>query len=312
MSFFKIIRPLNLFITFITLSLFWFVILIPTLSPFQVETLLSPTLFLCFNMVCILFMAGGYVINDIFDIETDRINKVEKMYVTSTIKKDIAWNYYLLLNGLSVGLALYLLYFTHSWIIVACCIFNILLYYWYSKKLKSTVLVGNVMVALVIACAPLILIAVEYEAIYSLSGVDANAFSILMTIFLSFSVFAFLINFSREVVKDCEDHDGDKRSQVNTLAVSRGLKHAEKWSLSTLALIFPGLIFWFVKFDIVNNMLDMTVFILLLVFPLSLIIGIMSKKTKIRSDYKKISTYQKIYMGLGLIYLFIHIIIVNA
>lgn len=257
-------------------------------------------------------MAAGYVINDIFDIETDSINKLDKMYITSTIKQDVAWKYYLLLNSISLGLSLYLLYFTHSWIIVACCTVNILLYFWYSKKLKSTVLIGNVIVALVIACAPLILIVVEYEAMLSLRKIDSNAFSILLTIFLSFSVFAFLINLSREIVKDCEDYMGDKSSQINTLAVSKGLKLAEHWSTAVLALILPGLIFWFVKFDILKNFLDLSFFILLLILPLSIIITMMLNKPKVRLDYKKISSYQKIYMGFGLLYLFIHIIIVNA
>ena len=55
---------------------------------------------LCLSTICI--AAGGYIINDIFDVKTDLINKPKEVYITTSISKTNGVIYYIALTTIGV------------------------------------------------------------------------------------------------------------------------------------------------------------------------------------------------------------------
>jgi 4-hydroxybenzoate polyprenyltransferase len=94
-------------------------------------------------LTCCLTAAGGYVINDLFDVDTDHVNRPNKRILKRDISHNAAIVYYVLLTaagqicgywaGLGVGL-------------FATAI--AILLYFYSSDLKAMGLPGNLLIAL--------------------------------------------------------------------------------------------------------------------------------------------------------------------
>ena len=91
--------------------------------------------------------AAGYLINDIYDEEIDKINKPDKLYIGKSISQKNALNIYIILNITALLLAVYL--FNIS--IILIYLSAILLLYLYSAYLKKTAFWGNFTVALLSA-----------------------------------------------------------------------------------------------------------------------------------------------------------------
>ncbi len=64
--------------------------------------------FILFVLTTLLIAASGNLVNDIFDRNTDKINKPEKTYIPHIISLKQAWIYYLVLVFIGFVLALYI------------------------------------------------------------------------------------------------------------------------------------------------------------------------------------------------------------
>ena len=161
--------------------------------------------------------AGGMVVNDIFDIEIDRINKPTRPLPSSAVSPASAALFYAALT--SVGLLLNLFLHSNAEIIAVAAVMFIFLY---SYRLKKTPLLGNLTVGILTGLA----------FIYGGSAVG-NINRAIMP-----AVFAFLMNVGREVIKDMEDVVGDRRHNAATFPIKFGMKPAAGMaSLFLLAVI---------------------------------------------------------------------------
>lgn len=155
-----------------------------------------PNLFML--MIAAVFStAYGNVTNDIRDIETDRISHPTRPLPAGFINPVSALIFAILL---AVG-ALMCSFFV-SGIHGIATIIPLVLLTVYTFYLKGTPLTGNLLVALLVA----------YSIIYGAIG--APLFSKLLIP----AILAFLLNFSREIVKDLQDHEGDRVAGYNTSA----------------------------------------------------------------------------------------------
>ena len=168
----------------------------------------------------VLIAAAGYVINDIFDQDTDKINKPEKVIVGKSISENSAYSIYAGLNITGVCIGFYLSNvimkpsFATVFILIAATL------YIYATSLKQMAVIGNIIVALVLSMSVIIIGVFDiYPAtsIENQSGM-ANLFSVLV----DYSIFAFMINLLREMIKDLEDVKGDNQQGIRTLAVLIG------------------------------------------------------------------------------------------
>jgi geranylgeranylglycerol-phosphate geranylgeranyltransferase len=159
--------------------------------------------------------AGGMVINDILDVEIDKVNKPDRPLAAGTVTMDHAKLLYIVLNA--VGLAFdFVLPPSAQYIALLAVLFI----YFYSAVLKRTVLFGNLAVGCMTGLA----------FIYggaSVGGLDRALLPAL---------FAFLINVGREIIKDMEDVEGDRRNGAMTLPVKYGLTAGA--AVATFFLVF--------------------------------------------------------------------------
>lgn len=161
--------------------------------------------------------AGGYIINDIFDMNADVVNKPNKVFITPENKNTFGLVYY----GLSVaGILLGLL---AHWLVGLLCLAMVVLLYFYSYKHKKTVFWGNLSVAIMSAVVLLIIIPVV-----------PNIHKGLVIVYAAFAFFTTLV---REAAKDIEDMDGDQSAGYLTLPVAKGSSVAKKLVLAETVLL---------------------------------------------------------------------------
>nr|HMQ45329.1 UbiA family prenyltransferase [Mariniflexile sp.] len=77
------------------------------LEPFGVQTALSSLGISLLMLATLCIAAAGYIINDIFDVETDSINKPEKLIVGKSISEKTAYNLFFIFNMVGVGVGYY-------------------------------------------------------------------------------------------------------------------------------------------------------------------------------------------------------------
>lgn len=181
-------------------------------------------------LATVLIAAGGYIINDIYDQEPDRVLAGRLM------TRGTAWIYYWILNVIGILIGFYLSlgidYFVLGFLFPIAAI----MLYLYSSRYQKTVLTGNMMISLLSALVILGLWFFEFFALKSdfIRFVEAmKQISILQTIIFAYALFAFFVSLTREIVKDIEDHRPNETGGGRTLVLVHGLKKAK-----TVAMIF--------------------------------------------------------------------------
>ncbi|MFN9114491.1 MAG: UbiA family prenyltransferase, partial [Bacteroidota bacterium] len=98
--------------------------------------------FLVLATVCI--AAGGYVINDIFDQQTDNVNKPSETIIGWKISEAIGYNIYVALTVIGVGIGFYLsnVILRPSFATIFILIASLL--YIYATSLKQMLIIGNI------------------------------------------------------------------------------------------------------------------------------------------------------------------------
>ena len=160
----KRFRPINLLIVSLTQLFFIFFVLLPRLgstvlsSGVQIELYLIVLITLCIT-------AGGYIINDIQDIEIDRINKPERV-----IRNPGTWIWiYRFLFLFGSFITLYVSYKHGAWWYLAVYFVAWFSLYAYSTRLKCIPLAGNLLVSLFSAA---VVIAVLAPFLSEISVID--------------------------------------------------------------------------------------------------------------------------------------------
>ncbi len=217
--------------------------------------------FILLVLSTVLIAAAGYVINNIFDQETDNFNKPKNVIVGKSISETNAYYSYVALNVTGVAIGFYLSNvigkpgFASLFILIAATL------YFYASSLKQMLLIGNITVALLLSFSVLIIGVFNLYPIVNIENqsVLANLFSIL----IDYSVFAFMINFIREIVKDIEDISGDYNQGMNTLPIFIGKQKTAK-IVFVLSFIPLFSILYYIKtylFPLVYVCLYMLVFV---------------------------------------------------
>ncbi len=143
--------------------------------------------------------------NDYLDIEIDKINQPQRALPSGMISPRAAVLFSFSLNALALFIAA--LINLPAFLIIL--FFSVLLYI-YSWRLKSTVLLGNLTIALVTGMTVI------------LGGVAVG--NVWPTLWLS--VIISISIFSREVLKTIADYEGDQNQQVRTVATVWGKRAA--------------------------------------------------------------------------------------
>lgn len=184
---------------------------------------------LLMSLSAMLIAAGGYVVNDYYDLSVDRVNKPRRILPSGRMRPERAYSYSLVLFTIGICLS-----FTTGQIeIILIAIINSLLLYYYAKKLKNSVLIGNIMISWTTASTFL------YGALLTDN----------LKVILPILVYTFLYTLTRELIKDAEDRDGDLKLGIKTLATVAGRKAAVYVSLVPVLMLIVLLVWNYVHYD---------------------------------------------------------------
>ncbi|MEO0288362.1 MAG: geranylgeranylglycerol-phosphate geranylgeranyltransferase [candidate division WOR-3 bacterium] len=226
-------------------------------------------------------MFAGNIINDIFDLETDRINKPQRPLVKSKFNIKFIYLIYFLFSILSFFISFFL-----SWKLLFIVVFSTVILYLYSYKLKRIPFLGNLIISLL-------------SGLLFIFGSEI-AGDISKGIFPA--LFAFFMTLGREILKDIEDINGDKYIGRKTLPIVLG----EENSLFVAIFVFTILIvLTFIPYllGIYNKLYMLVAF-----FGVDLIIIVMLLIFYIFNDLKTkrvVNTLIKYDMLIGLVAIFL-------
>lgn len=295
MKFLKLIRYKNLLMLAFMQLLFRYAFL----KQQQVPLALADWQYGLLVLSTVLLAAAGYVINNIYDVGTDSINKPNNVVVGKGITETAAYNIYIGLNITGVGIGFILSNIIMRPTFASLFILIASLLYFYATSLKQIMILGNFVVALLLATS--VLIIGVFDLFPATTGENQAQMASLFSILIDYALFAFMINFIREIVKDIEDVNGDYNMGMNTLPVAIGVNRAAKIALgfAIVAFIMCGL---YCNTYFMQNKLYIAVFYsfaTVLAPLLYFIIKIFSAKSQ--KDFHHLSSILKLILFFGIL-----------
>lgn len=295
MTFLKLIRYQNLLLLALMQLIFRFgyleLINIPlSLWYWQYGLLIAAT---------VLIAAGGYVINDIFDQETDLENHSKKTIIGNSITESKAYIIYasLTISGVLCGFILANSVEKSNFAVIFVLIATLL--YFYASTLKQIAIVGNIIVATLLAFS--VIIIGIFDIVPNTFDFNQKQMMLAFAILFDYTKFAFIVNLVREIIKDIEDIKGDTLQEMKTLPILIGASKTSK--IAFVLLLVPVLyLFYYVKSNLFDNNLLYSVFymIALVIAPMIIcLIKIWNAKEK--SDYTQISKLLKWIIFFGIL-----------
>lgn len=302
-NFFKLIRYKNLLIIVLTQYLMRFCIIRPILAVNEFELQFSELNFFFLVMATVVITAAGYVINDYFDTKTDLVNRPETVIIGKKMNRRWAIKWHILLNTIGIGLGVYISFYIGMPILALVFVFITGILWFYSTTYKRQFLIGNVIVAVLTALVPLMVVLFEIPLLYKTYGTlmnELNAnFAHVVVWVVAFSLFAFLLTLSREIIKDIEDYEGDSAFGRQTMPIVMGVTNSKIIVITLLLTTIFSLLYLNVTF--LSDKYTFFYFILLLIIPLIyLIYNVITSSSK--KDYHRASNLNKIIMLAGILY----------
>lgn len=241
----KMLRIPNLLIIALTMVLVRLYIIAPLLEIEDVGLIFGGWNFAILVFIMVLIAAAGYLINDFFDVEADRINKTSKPLVGRDISKGLLFLLYYIFNAIAIGLGIYLALEVNTLQLGLIFPMLAIMLWYYSAKYQRTILWGNIVVSIVTGLTVFVVWLFEFFALRAKPDIFVDAYDsigIINYFIWGFTYFAFITTLIREVLKDMQDMEGDTRTGSNTLPVAIGIKNT-KWvvyfvlfiSIATLA-----------------------------------------------------------------------------
>ena len=254
--------------------------------------------------------AGGYVINDYFDVKIDRINRPDNLVVTRIISRDAAMNLFYGLTAVGVIAGTVVAWWAHSWTLLFTYIVIPGLLWFYSASYKRMFLVGNLVVAFASAIVPLLVAIANADYLHHLYQ-NALAYSpIVGELYVwtgGFAIFAFLLTWVREIVKDIEDIEGDCEMECRTLPIVWGDKVAKM--IATILLVVIATLIVYILFAVLPfshewKSLPTRYVVFGLIVPILCSIVLLWAANN-RTEYHRVQTIIKFAMFMGMLFSYV-------
>jgi len=293
LAFLKLVRVPNLLMVLLTQILIKYGLF----DSFGISITLSGLGFSLLVLATICIAAAGNIINDIFDLEADRINKPEKVLIGTIISNNTAYTLYIILSILGVGSGFYLSNIIGKPGFSAIFIIISALLYLYATYLKHIMVIGNVIISSLVAFS--LIIVGLYDLLPAITAENQQTQSTIFSILLDYALFAFLLNWLREMVKDQEDIKGDYNAGRNTLPITLGSKRTNLVIFLVGLLPIAAVIYYLYNY-LFENIYAVLYTLFFIVAPLLyFLINIWTSENK--KDYHKLSFLLKIIMLLGIL-----------
>ena len=242
---FQMIRPLNVLLSGITVFIAAYLI---NQNNYALICIIS--------IVVMSFCSFGNIINDLFDVNTDKINKPQKYFLHLKLNASymVEPYEYIILMILSmffiIPLIIAHIYFPENAVYYLYSISFLIIIY--TPYLKGIPLIGNLIISFILSS---VFIITELTLVNSFSGL--LFYPVLLT---------FLLTLIRELAKDIDDLKGDVNARINTFPVAFGINYSKYLlSILTMILIIISIYPYFIG---LYNFLYLILLVLLVQIPL--------------------------------------------
>lgn len=265
-------------------------------TPFGIDITLDAWGFTLLVISTLCIAAAGNVINDIYDVEIDKINKPNKVLIGKKISERSANNLFIGLNVVGVAIGFYLANIIGKPAFSALFIVFSALLYLYASYLKGILLVGNILISALVAMS--LIIVGLFDLMPAITPTNQATQSTIFSIVLDYALFAFSLNFIREIVKDLQDINGDKKGEMNTLPIAIGRKRTTIIVFILGVLMVLGVVFYMYEY-LYSQQVLLLYFLFTIIAPL-LYFCVKTWSAKSQKDYAFLSTILKIVMLTGI------------
>ena len=298
-AFFRLVRWPNLVFIILTQFLFEYCIY-QRIYGYSWNNPVETRQFIFLVLASVLIAAAGYIINDYFDLNIDQINKPDKVVVNVLISRRWVIFWHMILSLLGLFFTVSALPIAEYWYLVLGNLASIILLWFYSTNFKKQLLIGNVLISLLTAWVIGIIFFSKYLLkIDTLLDVDINKVRFFRLTILYASC-AFIISLIREVIKDMEDMDGDRKYGCRTMPILWGMNASKVFVAVWIIVLLSVLLilqFYVLPF---GWWLSALYCLLLIILPL---VWILLKLFKAQSakDFHRLSTVIKLVMFTGIL-----------
>jgi len=267
----QISRPINSLITFLVIIV---------ASVISIDGSYSVLKIILAGLSGALTASAGNVINDYFDISIDRINRPERILPKGKLTLREALVFYFFLTIIALLLSAFI-----GIIALLEVFFAASLLFFYSYKMKKIPLIGNFVIAFLTGFA------------FIYGGIAVNN---VKTAIIP-AMFALLINFIREIIKDMEDIEGDRQQGINTYPAVYGFEKTK-----TIIVFITIVLIILTVFPFVSKLYAIEYFLIVMVFVNPLLVYILKSLFADDSvkNLNKLSNLLKFNMVIGLIAIF--------
>lgn len=238
---------MNLLFIVITQALFHYTIVVPMFRNNPASPALSHAHFWLLSLSSVFIAAAGYIINDYFDLNIDRINKPARIVVERIIKRRwaIIWHWVFSFAGVLLGF--YVGWRAGAFWIGPANLACVVALWLYSTTFKKKLLIGNILISLLTAWVVLVVgFATHYRLVTNLEVYGFMYASKLLRFTFLYAGFAFIICLVREVVKDIEDMNGDAKYGCKTMPIVWGVSVSKLFAGTWLFVLAAAMLIVFV------------------------------------------------------------------
>jgi 4-hydroxybenzoate polyprenyltransferase len=308
-AFLRLVRWPNLVFIVATQCLFYYLIALPVFNNFNAVPVLTQNLFWLIVLSSVLIAAAGYIINDYFDLNIDRVNKPDKLVVEKIIKRRwaIMWHLILSLAGFVISTwVCFKITELYALVVAAINLLCIFALWLYSTTYKRKLLVGNILISLLTAWTILILYLINMKSwlvtkiVYETKHNYELASTKLFKYAIVYAGFAFIISLIREVIKDMEDMEGDAKYGCKTMPIVWGIPATKVFTAVWLIVLTSALIIIQVYALYLGWWWSVLYSVITIIIPL---LWILQKlyQAKVTKDYQQLSTAVKLVMLAGIL-----------
>lgn len=298
-AFLRLVRWPNLLFIAITQILFVYCIVHPVLLKAGAAPNIHGLYFILLMASSVIIAAAGYIINDYFDLNIDQVNKPHKLVVDKIISRRwvIFWHLFLSIAGILMGF--YIDWFTRVRFLGIANLVCVTLLFFYSISLKKKLLSGNIVISALTAWVILVIGWCETSNLLQTALIGSATEKITRVSFF-YAGFAFVISLVREVIKDMEDIEGDRRFGCNTMPIAWGINAAKVFVAVWLVVLIGSLVI--VQFYVLQFRWwwSAAYCILFTIIPLLYIFKMLFTANSSKT-YHSLSTYIKLVMFTGIL-----------
>ena len=298
-AFFQLLRWQNLLFVGITEILIRYCIIQPILLPYHEPFNINSHYFMLLVISSLLIAGSGNIINDYFDQNIDQINKPEKTVVGNVFNRRWVLLMHLIFSVAGILLSIHVSFKTGIHWIAPMNILCVILLFIYSISLKRKFLTGNILISLLTSWVIFLISISEFRS----TNFQAEDLMINQKIFklsVTYAGFAFIISLIREIIKDLEDVQGDRKFGCSTMPIVWG-QNATKVFIAVWLIVLTAATFIIAVYIISFGWWLSAIYAMLLV--VAPLIWIFKKLSKAQNtgDFHQLSSYIKLIMLSGIL-----------